>query len=387
MKKLPSPLMFGSIILLFVMGLALRGLALPAISGDMQWAYIPWYDFLKTHGIQEIGTNFSDYTPPYLYLLWLSTLTSTFLPNVVAIKSISIFADVINAFLVYRIVRLKYPIGYTPLLAGALFWVLPTVMMNSSLWGQADALYTMFLLLCLYYLLNNKSLLGVIAFGIAFTIKAQAIFIAPLLAILFFKKRIAWHYFLMVPLVYLLLDAPAFFLGRSWLGIFTIYSSQAYTFQELSKNAPNLYIFASSISYGLGTIIGLVLTVLIVGCWILLNARAKFDLSRSAILLMGLVSVAILPFVLPKMHDRYFYPADVVSLALAFYFPELWFVPILYQVISTSAYIVFLFNAAPLLTQSAAILNTLTVSFLVWKQVRTFAPSPLSKISAKESPA
>jgi Gpi18-like mannosyltransferase len=54
--------------------------------------------------------------------------------------------------------------------------------------------------------LTDKPLLGVVAFGIAITIKAQAIFIAPLLAILFFKRRIAWQYFLMVPLIYILLD-------------------------------------------------------------------------------------------------------------------------------------------------------------------------------------
>ena len=130
----------------------------------MQWAYIPWYNFLKTHGIQAIGTNFSDYAPPYLYLLWLATFTSNYLPSIVAIKLIPIIADVINAIFVYRIVRLKYPTGPKPLLASALFWVLPTVMMNSSLWGQTDALYTLFLLVCLYYLLTDKPLSGVVAF-------------------------------------------------------------------------------------------------------------------------------------------------------------------------------------------------------------------------------
>ena len=162
MKRLPSPLQFSGIVLLFIIGIVFRGMALPAISADMYWAYIPWYEFLKTHGVQAIGTNFSDYTPPYLYLLWLATLTSNYLPSVAAIKFISIIADVINAVLVYRIVALKYPTGLKPLLASILFWILPTIMMNSSLWGQADALYTLFLVVCLYYLLTDKPLLGVL---------------------------------------------------------------------------------------------------------------------------------------------------------------------------------------------------------------------------------
>jgi len=335
--------------------------------------------------IQAIGTNFSDYTPPYLYLLWLATLTSNYLPSVAAIKFISIIADVINAVLVYRIVALKYPTGLKPLLASVLFWVLPTIMMNSSLWGQADALYTLFLVVCLYYLLTDKPLLGVIAFGIAITIKAQAIFIAPLLAILFFRKRIAWQYFLIVPLLYILLDLPAFLLGRPLLGIFTIYSSQANMFQELSMNAPNLYVFMSAVPSTPGTIVGLIIAALIVGCWIWFNARTKSDLNQSMILLMGLVSVALVPFVLPKMHDRYFYPADIFSLLAAFYMPELWFLPILYQIISSLAYIVFLFNTPPLLTQIAAVLNTLTIGFLVWKQVQMRTPTISTRILTKES--
>ena len=385
MKRLPSPLKFSSIVLLFIIGIILRGLALPAISADMQWAYIPWYEFLRTHGVQAIGTNFSDYTPPYLYLLWLATLTSNYLPSVAAIKFISILADIVNAILVYQIVALKYSAGSKPLLASALFWVLPTIMMNSSLWGQADALYTLFLLVCLYYLLTDKPLWGVIAFGAAITIKAQAIFVAPLLAILFFKKRIEWQYFLLVPLIYVLLDLPAFLLGRPLSGIFTIYSSQASIFEALSKNAPNLYIFMSAIPYNLGLMIGLVVAALIIGYWVWLNVRAKLDSSHRTLILMSLVSVALVPFLLPKMHDRYFYPADIFSLLAAFYVPQLWFVPILYQIISMLAYVVFLFNAPPLLTQIAAVLNALTIGFLVWRQVAPPVPTTPARPLTKES--
>jgi Gpi18-like mannosyltransferase len=167
MKRSPAPWKFGGIVLLFIIGIVFRGLALPAISKDMFWAYIPRYDFLKVHGLQAIGTNFSDYTPPYLYLLWLATFTSKVLPEAAAIKFISILADIVSAVIVYRIVQLKYPTGLKPLLAAILFWSLPTIMMNSSLWGQADALYTLFLLACLYYLLTDGPLLGVLAFGIA----------------------------------------------------------------------------------------------------------------------------------------------------------------------------------------------------------------------------
>jgi Gpi18-like mannosyltransferase len=150
-------------------------------------------------------------------------------------------------------------------------------------------------------------------------------------------------------------------------------------------NAPNLYIFMSAVPSELGTLIGLIVAVLIVCGWIWFNARAKSDLNQNTILLMSLVSVALVPFVLPKMHDRYFYPADIFSLLAAFYMPELWFLPILYQIISSLAYIVFLFNAPPLLTQIAAVLDTLTIGFLIWKQVQTRTPTSSLRILTEES--
>jgi hypothetical protein len=38
------------------------------------------------------------------------------------------------------------------------------------------------------------------------------------------------------------------------------------------------------------------------------------------------------------MHDRYFYPADVISIIYAFFFPEYFFVPIVIIIASFFAY-------------------------------------------------
>ena len=383
MKRFPAPWKFGGIVLLFIIGIVFRVLALPAVSTDMQWGLFQWYDFLEVHGAQGLGIQFATYSPPYLYLLWFAALTSGFLPKLLAFKLISIIADIINMFLIYRIVRLKYQAGLMPLLASALFWSMPTVILNSSLWGEADSIYTTLLLACLYFLMSDQPLLGVCFFGAAFTVKAQAFFIFPVLILLALKKRIAWYYFLVIPLIYGILCLPAILLGQSWFDVFTIYLFQSSVYHDVSRNAPNLYIFMNSFPYVITTITGLILAAVLTLGWIWNNMRAKLDINRNTIVLMGLVSVGLVPFLLPKMHDRYFYPADVFSLLAAFYMPELWFVPILYQVISTLAYMVFLFNVPVVATEIAAVLNTLTVIFLVWKQSRTLIPTsqPLSKES------
>jgi Gpi18-like mannosyltransferase len=57
-----------------------------------------------------------------------------------------------------------------------------------------------------------------------------------------------------------------------------------------------------------------------------------------------MLSLLLVPFFLPKMHERYFYPADVLSVAYAFFFPEQFFIPIGMILISLFAYQPFLFG-------------------------------------------
>jgi Gpi18-like mannosyltransferase len=47
------------------------------------------------------------------------------------------------------------------------------------------------------------------------------------------------------------------------------------------------------------------------------------------------------------MHDRYFYPADVISIIFVFYFPQYFFVPVVIILSSFFAYQQTLFNAEP----------------------------------------
>ena len=60
-----------------------------------------------------------------------------------------------------------------------------------------------------------------------------------------------------------------------------------------------------------------------------------------------LISVMLMPFVLPKMHERFFYPADVLSIVLVFYRPRLFLVPLAMITISFFSYQPFLFGAEP----------------------------------------
>jgi Gpi18-like mannosyltransferase len=217
--------------------------------------------------------------------------------------------------------------------------------------------------------LVDKPYPALISFGVSAAIKAQAAFLAPFLILLAFKKKIPWRSFGMVPVAYFLMMLPAILAGRPVLDTLTVYLNQASEFQIPSFNAPNWYVFFPQSSYTVVLSAGLVITALLLIVWIFIYARRKLNLESDLLIYFSLVSVVLVPFLLPKMHDRYFYPADVLSIILAFYMPVLWFVAVAYQAISGLAYTIFLFDAQRQISLILATqLNTYIILYLLWKQ-------------------
>jgi Gpi18-like mannosyltransferase len=324
--------------------------------------------------IPALADDFAIYAPPYLYLLSLATLLRPILSPELAIKLIPIFFDFCNAFLVYRIVKVKYDEGSLPLLAAALFLSLPTVMVNSAFWGQIDSIFTCFILLTFYLVLKERMVWAMFIFGIAFAIKAQAAFLAPFLLVLVLKRHLHWKHFGMIPLGYLFAMLPAWLAGRPLVELLTIYLKQANTFDLPSKNAPNpyiVYLFLPPETYPAIIQYGLIAASVLLLIWALVHGLKKFPLTTEKLVYLALVSAALTPFLLPKMHDRYFYLADVFSFLLVFFIPSTWIAALSYQVISLLAYSLFLLrlNVAANLIY-ATLLNIVVISFLLVKQWR-----------------
>ena len=364
--------------MLILIGIGLRFAGLGLRSWDMKDFLLDWYNELAKHGYVAFREPFSNYTPPYLYMLYVMAKTAGFIPKIAAIKLPSICFDFLNAFLVYRILRIRYPQGATAWIGASSFLLLPTVLLNSAYWGQSDAIYTCFLLLCIFFLMKNQPLMAMIFLGVSFSFKAQAAFIGPLILLLIIKKKIPWHYLGIVPLMYALMMIPAAVIGRPVIDLLTIYARQAGTYQVLSLDAPNIYLLVPNIPYHSGLIIGLATTVLIALAWTTIYAGKIKKFTPQTTLLCALVAVAFMPFFLPKMHDRYFYLADVLSFLVAFYFPKRWWLALGYQVVSGLAYFVFLHSSItttrvqpPLglgILISAAVINTILMGFVFWNQ-------------------
>ncbi|MEH1853951.1 MAG: hypothetical protein V7L11_20260 [Nostoc sp.] len=357
----PSPVT-GYLTIGIIFAVLIRLVCVPNKSIDYKYFLEPWYDFIASHGgFSALKYSFADYTPPYLYWILISATLLSGLPKIMAIKLFAMTVDFLCAFLTYKIVRLKYPEGKIPIFAFLAVIFSPSVICNSALWGQCDVIYTTGLIACIYFLSIQKQILALVSFGIALSFKLQAMFLAPLLLIMLLKKRISWYYLPLIPLVYVFLILPAWFAGRPISELLLVYFNQANEYKELAKNAPNLYQWIPSNFYNIVVPIGLTLTISTIFLFTYIVYKSRLEITQSRLIYLATISVFFMPYILPKMHDRYFYPADIFSLIFAFYFPQYSWVAIVVQMSSFFGYL-----GTPMYIQ----LFSVPLGFTLWFVVR-----------------
>jgi Gpi18-like mannosyltransferase len=112
----------------------------------------------------------------------------------------------------------------------------------------------------------------------------------------------------------------------------------SFSSSSLTWNAPNFYQWLPADAAGYWKWIGIALAALVVVLVSALIVASKKELTPAIILKTTLVFALAIPFLLPEMHERYFYLADVVSIVYAFYFPRRFYVAIIMQLCSLLSY-------------------------------------------------
>ena len=342
------------------------------ISFDYMLFFKPWYYTIVDEGFAALEWGFSNYNVPYLYLLSLPAIFLPDLSPLVGIKAISIIFDFVLAFFVYKCVRLKYKRTVTiPCLAALVTLLAPFVILNSSAWGQNDSIYTSFLVACLYALLRERQAWAFIAFGLSFCFKSQAIFLTPLFLWLLTRKQVKWRYSFLSLLVYLVLLLPAWFIGRPLGELLLIYFRQPGQYDTLSVDAPNLYQWIPDHYYHWYPL-GIVLTILVVLVIALYVYKSRVDITPNVLVHLATFSTLIVPFFLPRMHERYFFPASVMVIIFAFYFPRYWYTAVVIGLVSTLTHLHHLYRVTPdSMLLLLAVFSLLLVAVLAWKLMRT----------------
>ncbi|MEF2966096.1 glycosyltransferase family 39 protein [Paenibacillus sp. M1] len=321
---------------ILVVSLLLRiGIALTArgFETDMN-TFMAWAQHAVDRGIGGFYVEgmFADYPPGYIYVLYvLGSICNVFALGFDAagtqllFKFPSIVTDLIAGYLIYQTADKKLG-GKTALALSVLYLLNPAVLINSSAWGQVDSFYVLFLLVSIMALIERRFERSAVWLAVAALIKPQTLIFAPvwLIACLYYRdgRRIGRSVLYGIGAFGLL--ALPFFWGNGGLsGLIDLYRSTLSSYPFASVNAFNIYaLFGHNwspldnrwllLSFRAWGMLAIVAAVAYAGY---ISFRKKWrgrDLTSSYFIALALIAIM---FVLgTKMHERYMFPALILSL-------------------------------------------------------------------------
>ena len=346
---------------------------------------IPWFDHIRATGvIDAFATPFSNYTPPYLYLLALVTPLGAVLPGLTVLKLLSMLGTVSLAGAMWRLLSaLDAP---SPQRAAALVLILPSTLLNAPLLAQCDAMWAAACVMALAMAVERRHASMLAWLGLAIAFKLQAAFFGPFVVALLLNRRVGVHLWLIAPATAFATLLPAWAAGWPIADLLTIYVRQTGHFDLLSLNAPNPWIIVQALpvlqdlplqGYAVAIAIGASVAYI---AW-LASRRIGPELILPAALLAPLLVVGTLP----RMHERYFFLADILAFALAVTMRNRagWSIAALVQVGSSLAILGYVFDtqALSMLGAVAMIAATYRTAKLATRSLdnrtaETFSPIP-----------
>lgn len=329
---------------LILAAMVLRGLCMEHETLDYRDFLARWVRTMREQGgFRALQWSIGNYNVPYLYFLALFSYSS--IRDLYLIKLLSIFFDILLAWAVMRVTYCFTDRHGKVLAAFFVTLFLPTVILNGAYWGQCDSIYVAFAVWSVYFALADRPIASVCFIALSFAFKLQAVFLMPVFLIFLFARKIKWWHLVFFPVTYVLTALPAILLGRPAKSTLLLYLRQADTVGGgLNYNSSSVFAFLRGseqntellAKLGIGAAF-LFLLLLYVFCFL---RRKDLD-NRSLLLCALLVSVAV-PYFLPHMHDRYFFMADILSVAFVFQFVTLIHVPVCVSFASLMGYCAYL---------------------------------------------
>ena len=284
-------------------------------SGDLHRFVIGWYRNIADNGWAAFAEPFGNYSPPYLYLLWITSLFDGMIGDHELLKLLSLGGALWVALSSARLLHiLDRPRWYA---LGVL--LLPSILQNTSFFGQADVFWVAPCVLALTAAVEKRYFWVAFWSGVAFAFKAQAVCFAPFVAYLFIRQGIALWTWAVPLVVYVLAMTPAWLAGWPIGDLFTIYLHQAQWqpgdsfFISNSASWWTIYGWLAP-EYAIQTFwIGFLSTAVaaILFCLLMPN------LSGVRLVAAAALSAGLVPFLLPGTHDRFFILADVLAFLYA----------------------------------------------------------------------
>lgn len=323
---LTSHLEWIVLIALTILGCVIRYFPRQYVSDDAADCLLHWYsDFANWGGVHLLKQQVGNYA--IAYQEFLSVIVYIPFNNALfEIKIFSCFFDLVLAIgagaIVYEMSESIYR-KWQVICCYGLVLCAPVVFINSSMWAQCDAIYSSFLIWCLYFLIKEKYVPAFLMYGLAFSFKLQALFLMPfLLWYWLYKKRFSILNFLIVPITMIVVDLPAIIMGRDIREVFTVYFDQVGNSERLFENYPlfwNLFLGTNvegMFEYLKGSTIIFTLVMLIL-LLVFAYVYGK-NMDRLQCLLFAFITFYTICMFLACIHDRYMFFCETLIIVLAF---------------------------------------------------------------------
>ena len=312
----PRPLPLPIVPVTLAAACALYAWLWPLIIGDIPQSFVPWLNhWIERGAIGGFAGGFGDYTPPYYYLLAIASLFHTLLPPVALIKAVSVVSAALLAIATWRLlIALKVA---RPERLAALILVLPSVAANAALMGQCDALYAAPLVMAVACAVERRHAAMLLWAGVGLAVKSQAAFIGPFFLALLIARRVPLRLWLLSPLAFVGCMVPAWLMGWPAADLATIYFKQAGFFEDLSRNAPNVWAVVQSLPSSGLPLAGLASAAAVGASALYVAHFSVRGLTDRALLAAATLAPLLVVGLLPKMHERYFFVADILALGYA----------------------------------------------------------------------
>ncbi len=330
------------LIAMTVIGLAVRVILRVVTTVDWEMYWDPWISGLKEMGFSYLATDVYDYTPTFVYILWV--ISKLPINPMTAYKAIHIAIDFVAAVVMGKIILQETGSKMKGICAYGIMLIVPTIWANSALWAQCDIIFMTLLLLCFYYLFQDRPCLAMFFYGLSFVFKLQTLFIFPFLVILWVNKKVKLQHFLWIPVLYFISIIPAWIAGRPLMELINIYMAQgAQDVWCLSLKWPNIYMLIGNLHFLLeyadaGT--WLILGILM--CIMFAMAQKKYKITNQFVVQMALFFAILCPYFLPHMHERYGCLADILAIIYAMMNVKRFYVPAVHILLSFNSYMAYL---------------------------------------------
>lgn len=314
-------------IVLTILALVARTSFINYVSGDMYCPLIPWFNYFREFGFKALGTypNWNivlengtkvpcDYPVSYMNILAFLSLFSS--NAIMTIKWSCFIADIALAIGVGLITYHFSKNKYTSLIAYVITLFAPSVFANSAIWGQCDQLYVAIIVFAFLLILKKHNCWASFLIGIAISLKLQSVFFLPFIVYLWLNKKYRlWNIFIIFVGAFITF-IPSYIAGAPFMMPLEAYANQMGLYMNANYGSGSMYAFLemASLKDFFNNGFNIIFAFCVIAFTLFVLYFNKIECNEKNMTYIATLFAIVCPFVLPHMHERYFFMADIFVL-------------------------------------------------------------------------